>query len=173
MTIFVGSIFVGVSFFLRVIISFKLWLSQYYNTDAPRRRKKNALRKLDGKYTKIQRVILNKSRKQHYTKQQFYGHLPPTLKTIQVRWTRHAGHCWKSKDELMGEVLLLTLTHGPAGVSQPARTYLHKLCANTRRSLKKLPGVKDDWDGWREREKIIIIHAVSATWRWRWWRWWW
>ena len=38
---------------------------------------------------------------QHPTRHQLYGHLPPITKTIQVRWTRHAGHCWRSRDELI------------------------------------------------------------------------
>ena len=33
---------------------------------------------------------------------------PPSTKTIQVRRTRHAGHCWRSKDELISDVLLWT-----------------------------------------------------------------
>ena len=47
------------------------------------------------------RAILNKSWRQHPTKHQLYGHLPPITKTIQVRRTRHAGHCWRSRDELI------------------------------------------------------------------------
>ena len=39
------------------------------------------------------------------TRHQLYGHLPPITKTIQVRRTRHAGHCWRSKDELISDVL--------------------------------------------------------------------
>ena len=50
------------------------------------------------------RAILNKSS----TRYQLYGHLPPITKTIQVRRTRHAGHRWRSKDELISDVL-----HGP------------------------------------------------------------
>ena len=50
-------------------------------------------RKLDGNYTRIRRAVLNKSWRQHRTKQQLYGHLPPIMKTIKVRRTRHAGHC--------------------------------------------------------------------------------
>ena len=34
------------------------------------------------------RAILNKSWKQHPTKLQLYGHLPPIMKTIQVKRTR-------------------------------------------------------------------------------------
>ena len=37
-------------------------------------------------------ATLNKSRKQHPTKQQLYGHLSPISQTIHVRQTRHAGH---------------------------------------------------------------------------------
>ena len=50
-------------------------------------------KKLDGNYTRMLRTILNKSWRQHPTNHQLYGHLPPITKTIQVRRTRHAGHC--------------------------------------------------------------------------------
>ena len=69
-------------------------------------------KKLDGNYTRMLRAILNKSWRQHPTKHQLYGHLPPITKTIQVRQTRHAGHCRKSKDELVSDVLLWTPTYG-------------------------------------------------------------
>ena len=49
-------------------------------------------RKLDGNYTKMLRAVLNKSWRQHPTRHQLYGHLPPITKTIQVRRTRHAEH---------------------------------------------------------------------------------
>ena len=32
----------------------------------------------------------------------------PITKTIQVRWTRHAGHYWRSRDVLISDVLLWT-----------------------------------------------------------------
>ena len=67
-------------------------------------------KKLDGNYTRMLRAILNKSWRQHPTRHQLYGHLPPITKTIQVRRARHAGHCWRSKDELVSDVLLWTPT---------------------------------------------------------------
>ena len=70
---------------------------------------KRLKKKLDGNYTKMLQAILNKS-----WRQQLYGHLPPIMKTIQVRWTRHAGHCWRSKDELISDVLLWTPAYGQA-----------------------------------------------------------
>ena len=42
-------------------------------------------RKLDGNYTRMLRAVLNKSWRQHPTRLQLYGHLPPITKTIQVR----------------------------------------------------------------------------------------
>ena len=54
------------------------------------------------------RAILNKSWRQHTTKHQLYGHLPPITKIIQVRRNRHAGPCWRSRDELISDVLLWT-----------------------------------------------------------------
>ena len=51
-------------------------------------------------------AILKMSWKQYSTKQQLYGHLPPITKNIQVRRTRHAGHCWRSRNELISDVLL-------------------------------------------------------------------
>ena len=52
------------------------------------------------------------------------GHLPPIMKTTQVRRTRHAGHCWRGRDELINDVLLWTPTHGQAKAGRPARTYI-------------------------------------------------
>ena len=65
-------------------------------------------KKLDGNYTRMLRAILNKSWRQYTTKHQLYGHLPPITKIIQVRRNRHAGPCWRSRDELISDVLLWT-----------------------------------------------------------------
>ena len=50
-------------------------------------------KKLDKNCKRMLQTILNKSWKQHPTKQLLYGYLPLISKTIQIRWTRHAGHC--------------------------------------------------------------------------------
>ena len=84
-------------------------------------------KKLDGNYARMLRAILNKSWRQHSTMQQLYGHLTPITKTIQVRRTRHAGHCWRSRDELISDVLLWTPSHGWAKAGRPARTYIQQL----------------------------------------------
>ena len=64
-------------------------------------------KKLDGNYTRMLWAILNKSWRQHPTKQQLYSHQPST-KTMQVRQIRYVGHCWRSRNELISDVLLQT-----------------------------------------------------------------
>ena len=81
-------------------------------------------KKLDGNCTRVLRNILNKSWKQHPTKQQRYDYQLPISKTIQIRQIRHAGHCWRNKGELISDVLMWTLSHRQAGAGRPARTYL-------------------------------------------------
>ena len=46
---------------------------------------KRLMKKLDSNYTRMLRAILNKSWRQHPTRHQLYGHLPPITKTIQFR----------------------------------------------------------------------------------------
>ena len=111
-------------------------------------------KKLDGNYTRMLRAILNKSWRQHPTKQQLNSHLPPITKTIKVRQTRHAGHCWRSRDELISDVLR-TPTHGRAKAGQPAQTYIQQLSENTGYSPEDPPEVMNDREEWRERVRDI------------------
>ena len=114
------------------------------------------------------RAILNKSWQRHPTRHQLYGHLPPITKSIQVRRTRHAGHCWRSRDELIRDVLLWIPTHGRAKAGRPARTYIQQLCEDTGCCPEDLPRAMNDREEWRER--VRDIRAASTIW---WWWWWW
>ena len=118
-------------------------------------------KKLDDNYTRMLRAILNKSWRQHPTKLQLYGHRPPITKAIQVRRTRHAGHCWRSRDELIGDVLLWTPTYGRANAGRPARTYIQKLCEDMGCSPEDLPEAMNDREKWRDRVKDI--YACGTT----------
>ena len=128
---------------------------------------KRIKKKLDGNYSRMPWAILNQSWRQHPTKQQLYGHLPPITKTIKIRRTRYAGYSWRSKDELIRDVLLWTPSYGRASVGRPARTYIQQLRANTECSHEDLPEAMDDWEEWRER--VRDIRADSLTWWWWWW----
>ena len=111
---------------------------------------------------------LEQSWRQHSTRHQLYGHLPPITKTIQVRRTRHAGHCWRSRDELISDLLLWTPTLGRAKAGRPARTYIQQLWEDTECSPEDLPEAMNDWEKCRER--VRDIRASGTTWWWWWYK---
>ena len=125
--------------------------------------------KLDVNYTRMLRAILNRSRRQHPTKRQLYDHLPSITKTIQVRRTRRAGHCWRSRDELIRDVLLWTPTYGQAKAGRLARTYIQQLCEDMGCIPEDQPEAMNDGEKWRER--IRDIRASGTTWWWWGWLW--
>ena len=108
---------------------------------------KHMEKKLDDNYTKMLRAILNKSWRQNPTVQQLYGCRPTTTKTIKIRRTRHAGHCWGSWNELINYLLVWTPSHGRAKAGRPARTYIQQLCADTGCSPEDRPEAIDDTEG--------------------------
>ena len=116
-------------------------------------------KKLDGNYNRMLRAILNRSWRQHPTKKQLYGNLPPIMKTIKVRRTRHAEHGWRSRDELISDVLLWTPSHGRTNAGRLSWTYIQLLCED-------LPGVMNDRVEWRERARDIRAGGTKMM---RWW----
>ena len=122
-------------------------------------------KKIDGNYTRILQAILNKSWRQHPTKQQLYGHLPPIIKTTKIRRTRHAGHCCRSRDELISDILQWTPLHGWVKAERPDQTYIQQLCEDTGCSPDYLPETMNERMEWRER--VRDIRAGGTT------RWWW
>ena len=118
-------------------------------------------KKLDGNYTRTLRAILKKSWRQHPARHQLYGHLPPITKAIQTRRPRHAGHCRRSRDELISDELLWTPTYGQAKAGRPARTYIQQLCEDTGCSPEDLPETMNDREMWRER--VRGIRASGTT----------
>ena len=147
------------SFFQAAVVSILLYGCTTWMLT--KRLTKRLKKKVDGNYTRMLRAILNKSWRQHPTKHQLYGHLPPITKTIKVRRTRHAGHCWRSKDGLISDVLLRT-----AKAERPPRTYKQQLCEDTGCSPEDLPEAMNDREKWRER--VRDIRASGTTWWWWW-----
>ena len=111
--------------------------------------------------SKMPRAILNKSWGLHPTKQQLYGNLPPLTKTIKVGRIRHAAHCWRSRDELISEILQWTPSHGRAKAGRPAKICIQQLYADTGCSPEDQSEARDDREGWQERVKDI--RADSET----------
>ena len=96
-------------------------------------------------------------------------HKAPTIQppaSHHENYPRHAGHCWRSRDELISDVLLWTLTYGLEKAGRPARTYIQQLCEDTRCSPEDLPEAMNDREKWRER--VRDIRACGTIWWWWW-----
>ena len=91
---------------------------------------------------------------------------PPTARHENYqRRTIHAGHCWRSRDKLISNVLLWTPTHGQAKAEQPAWTYIQQLCEDMGYSPEDLPEAMNNKEELQER--VRDIRAGDTTW------WWW
>ena len=101
---------------------------------------------------------MNKSWGQHPTKQ-LYGHLPLISKTIQVRRTRHAGHCWGSWDELISGILIWTPTYGREK-SRTASSNIHTAAMWGYGMKPWRPARGDEWLG-----KVAREGQVYPCWR--------
>ena len=119
-------------------------------------------KKLDGNYTRMLQVILK----------QVLVAAPQKAAAVRSPTTYHGklsklderdmrGHCWRSKDELLINILLWTLSHGRVKAGRKTGTYIQQLCADTGCNLENLLGAMDDRDGWGERVRETL--AGSAT----------
>ena len=126
---------------------------------------KRTEKKLDSNYTGMLRAILNKSWRQRPIK--LYCQLPPITKTIKVRRTRHAGYCWRTRNELISDVLLWTLSHGREKAVRPAWTYIQQVFVDTVCIPEDLLEAMNNRQRWWER--VRDIRAGGMTWWW-WWR---
>ena len=127
-------------------------------------------KKLDGNYTRMLLAILNKSWRQHPTRHQLYGHLPPFTKTIQVRRTRHAGHCWRSRDQLISDILLWTPPHTHMAVQKQDDQHEHTFSNYVRIREVVQKTCLRRWTIRKNGERGSGISVLPAWW-WGWWWW--
>ena len=68
---------------------------------------------------------------------------------------------WRSKDELVSDVLLWTPTYGQAKAGRPARTYIQQLCEDTGCNPEDLPEAMNDRE--KCREMVRDMRAGDTT----------
>ena len=116
-------------------------------------------KRVDGTYTRLFRTALNVSWRQHLTNRQLYGNLPPISNIIQVRRLQFAGHCYRSKNEVVNRVILWEPRHGRRSKGRPAKIYINILAADTGAERSELPGLM----GNRARWKAIVDSARARS----------
>ena len=95
--------------------------------------------KRNGTYTRILRAILNIHWSAHPSKQHFYGNLVQMTSVIKERRTRFSGHCYRTKDEVVSDLILWTPKHGKSKVGRPSKTYTKQLTEDVDCQLEDLP----------------------------------
>ena len=76
------------------------------------------------------------------------------------------GHCWRSKADLISDVLLWVSLPGRARLEGPATTYLQQLCTDTESNMEDLLKAMDDREEWQvagqgnpcQRRAMIYIY---------------
>ena len=68
--------------------------------------------------------------------------------------------CWRSKDEIISDVLLWTPKHGHTRVGRPYKTYIKQICEDIGCQSEDLPRAMEDRADWRER--VWKIRAIST-----------
>ena len=113
---------------------------------------KKCEKRIDGAYTRMLRVALNKSWRDHPTNKELCGNIPKISNSIRQQRMRFAGHCWRSKEELIADVLLWNPKHGKRLQGRPRKTYIDQLLDDdTRCRLEELPNTMEDRVGWKKR----------------------
>lgn len=123
--------------------------------------------KLNGMYTWMLRAVLNKSWKQHSTKEKLYGKNPPVWAIIRKRRTRYARHCYQSKNELASDLLLWMPIHGHSSIGRTRQTYINQLARDVGILIEDLKNAVEDRNVWRERADLV--RAIRPTRCWWWW----
>ena len=117
-------------------------------------------KKIDGAYTRMLRAALNVSWKDHLTNKKLYGKPPKVTSSIREQRLRFTGHCWRSKKELICDVLLWLPKHGKRSRGRPAKTFVDQLVDDTECNVDELMNAMNDRDEWKLR--VNECRASSA-----------
>ena len=107
------------------------------------------------------RAALNKSWRDHLTNKELYANIPRISSTLKQQRLRFAGHCWRNKDELAGDVLLWEPTHGSRKRGRPMITYINQIENDTEYTKEELPNAMNDRILWRN---CVMKCRESSNW---------
>jgi len=117
---------------------------------------------LGGTYTRMLHVVLIVSWMQHSTKAELYETIPTVSSLIRERRLRYAGHCFRSKDELISDILW-NPRHGHRSAGRPKLTYT--ISRDTSMLPEDLRTAMLQRDVWKER--VVLARATRPTSKWK------
>ena len=118
-------------------------------------------KKINGSYTRMLRVALNISWRDHMSNKDLYGKILKITDTIREQRLRFSGHCWRSKNEVVSDVLLWLPIHGRRSRGRPAKTFVDQLMEDTSCNYEELPNALMTREEWRVR---VNQCRASSTW---------
>ena len=107
------------------------------------------------------RAALNRSWRDHPTNKELYGNTPPLSQSIRRHRLRFAGHCWRSKQELAGDLVVWAPSHGRRSQGRPRMTYPEQLANDIGCLPQELPALMSNKDEWRRT--VSSISRASST----------
>ena len=108
-------------------------------------------RMVDGCYTRMLRMVLGVSWKQHMTNSELYGKLPKVSSKITERRLRLAGHIYRHPELTANKLLLWEPLHGDVGRGRPHFTFVDSLKESTGlRNKDEVGNLMLDRSLWRD-----------------------
>ena len=104
------------------------------------------------------RAALNISWRDHIFNKDLYGKIPKITDTIHEQRLRFSGHCWRSKNEVVSDVLLWLPIHGRRSRGRHAKTFVDQLMEDTSCNYEELPNAMMNREEWRD----VSINAEQA-----------
>ena len=101
-------------------------------------------------YAQMLRVVKNVTSGKRITNEVLYTGLPRISTTIRERRNRFRGHCWRSKNEVVSDLVLWEPKHGERSIGGQAGAFVDLLEADTAVPRDCLPAAMDD--SWLEKE---------------------
>ena len=84
------------------------------------------------------------------------------LLIITIRQTRHVGHCWRSRDELISDILLCSLHHIWPRKSRKTSSNIHTYNSSVRIRDVALKTCQRRWTIGRSGERVSRISVLAA-----------
>ena len=117
---------------------------------------KKLKKQLDGCYTRMLRMALNVSWKQHLTNQELYQNLPNVSVKIQQRRMRLAGHSVRHQECPASELVLWQPTDGRRNRGRQNVSYIDNLLEDSgMKNINELRNSMLERESWRDRVQSL------------------
>ena len=118
---------------------------------------KKLQKQIDGCYTRMLRMALNVTWKDHWTNIQLYQELPKVSEKIQKRRMRIAGHCIRHEEEIASRLILWQSDKGNRKQGRRHMTYIDNLLEDSgMANTSELHTYMTDRDSWRS-----LVHTLG------------